>query len=191
MTNADEYVGKRRMACLDMENINFELERQELLDAYKIKQNFRVSIGKSRWILYEKFNPAYNLREILQDEIVIEFDSTNLEYVMRAINATGIALFNGGYYFEWWDHGGKSPHLHIKNLGIPAAIKNDKDKLRNFKKAFIRTYVPAEFQADESLCGVHLVAIEWALHWKGCYGIKKLISIFDGANKNSWGVCAK
>jgi len=173
-----------------MKNNIYEQKRQFLLEQYRKKQPFRVAIGKSTWHPYNTFNPAFNLREILKDEIVIEFDTDNLEACMRAISSTGLALYNAGYYFEWWDHGGRSPHLHIKNLEIPQEILSDKDKLRAFKKAFIKTYVSPEYHGivDIGLAGIHLIAIEFAQHWKGKYGIKKLVSCFDGQNKNSWGV---
>lgn len=152
--------------------------RNELLDRYRQKQPFRVSIGKSKWIDYNTFDERYNLREILNDEIVIEFDTTDLEIVTRAISQTGINLRKAGYIFEYWDHKGKSPHLHIHNLPI-AQLPADKRAL--FKKMFIRKYVPTEYlpYVDFSLTGIHLIAIEWAQHWKECYDVKKLIHVFD------------
>jgi len=49
---------------------NVKCLSENYLDNYKKKQPFRVSTGKSKWIDYEKFNPRYNLREILKDEII-------------------------------------------------------------------------------------------------------------------------
>jgi len=164
-----------------------EQKRKDLLDFYKTKQSFRVSVGKSKWVEYREFCPAYNLREVLNNEVAIEFDmpkdwSLGLEAFQdvswAAINFTAINLLESGYEFEVWDHGGKSPHLHIHNLPISHL---EKDKRKLFKKIFIRKYVPKEYLqwVDISLTGVHLIAIEWAEHWKGKYGIKKLI--------NKWG----
>lgn len=160
--------------------------RRNLLENMSKKQSFQVAVGPTKWIDYKEFNPDYNLREILKDEIVIEFDSTDLEIVMKATSQTGINLFNAGIYFEYWDHGGKSPHLHIRDLPIGHL---DDEQRKTFKKLFIRKYVPMEYlkYVDFTLTGTHLIALEWAEHWKGCYGVKKLISIFDGVNKNSWG----
>lgn len=150
--------------------------REELLTIYLKKQQFRVSIGKSKWLPYMHFDERYNLREILRDEIVIEFDSTDLEIVCRAIGETGLNLLRAGYTFEYWEHGGKSPHLHIHNLPISHF---DDSKLALFKKIFIRKYVPIEYlpYVDLSLTNVHLIALEWANHWKGCYGVKKLLYV--------------
>lgn len=150
--------------------------RQELLDTYAQKQSFRVSIGKSIWVNYEKFNPAYNLREILADEIVIEFDTD--QNTWNAIIQTAINLYNAGYHFEIYDHKGRSPHLHIHNLNI-AHLEPNKRSL--FKKLFIKKYVPEEYYkfVDLSLTGVHLVRIEYSPCWKNKYGIKELVYKFN------------
>lgn len=148
------------------------------LDAYKQKQPFRISIGKSTWEQYNTYDERYNLREILDDEVVIEFDSTDLEIVVKAISQTGINLMNAGYVFEYWDHKGKSPHLHIHNLPIGHLSSSERTI---FKKLFIRKYVPLEYHqyVDFSLTGTHLIALEWSNHWKGCYEIKKLVHVFQ------------
>lgn len=154
-----------------------EVKREALLKTFRQKQSFRVSIGKSKWVHYETFNPAYNLREVLDDEVVIEFDTADQQIVVPAISSTGLNLVKAGITFEYWDHGGKSPHLHIHNLPIAHL---DKDKRHLFKKIFIRRYVPLEYlpYVDISLTGIHLIALEWANHWKGCYGVKKLIGVY-------------
>jgi len=156
---------------------DLEQKRKELLDSYKLKQPFRVSIGKSKWLDYEEFNPEYNLREILNDEIVIEFDHDDKNLTWTAINLTAVNLLNAGISFEIYDHKGKSPHLHIHNLPIEHL---EKDKLRLFKKIFIRKYVPLEYlqHVDLSLTGTHLIAIEYCYHWKNKYGVKELLYKF-------------
>jgi hypothetical protein len=171
--------------------LELEAKRKAILDSYRVKQPFRVAIGKSVWRQYEEFNLVDNLREVLDDEIVIEFDSPKdwkamseqeqkefLNLSWAAIDLTGVNLYNAGISFEIWDHKGKSPHLHIHNLPIAHL---EKDKRALFKKLFIRKYVPREYLAyvDISLTGCHLVAIEWQNHWKGCYGIKELINKFN------------
>ncbi|MCL5018664.1 MAG: hypothetical protein M1416_02790 [Candidatus Pacearchaeota archaeon] len=157
---------------------DLEKRRKILLDKYKAKQPFRVTIGKSRWMPYETFNPAYNLREILLDEVVIEFDIENKDLALEGINLTATSLHNARIKFEIWEHGGKSPHLHVHNLPITHLSK---EQLRAFKKFFIKKFVPAEYlpYVDFSLCGTHLIALEWANHWKGCYKIKTLIKKVD------------
>lgn len=161
-----------------IQTTELEEKRKQLLNFYKTKQPFRVATGKSKWIQYTNFNAAYNLREILDDEIVIEFDNEDRNLTWTAINFTAINLLNAGYSFEIWNHEGKSPHLHIHNLAIP---KLEKKHTKKFKEAFVKTYTPKEYHkcVDFSLCGCHLIALEWAKHWKGCYEVKKLL--------NTWG----
>lgn len=185
ITSAFPYIGKCRNDVIKGDEVltsndvsDVTTLRQILLYTYSQKQSFRVAIGKSEWIPYKTFDLKYNLREILDDEIVIEFDCTDLEIVLRAISGTGINLRKAGITFEYWEHGGKSPHLHIHNLPI-GHLEPDKRAL--FKKMFIKKYVPPELfkWVDLSLTGIHLIALEWAEHWKGCYGVKKLVHVFD------------
>lgn len=161
----------------DYELQQLEAKRKYLLETFRQKQPFRVSVGKSKWIDYQTFKPEYNMREILKDEIVIEFDDTDQERVLRAISETGFNLLRAGYTFEYWNHGGKSPHLHIKDLPISHL---DDNKRALFKKLFIKKYVPLEYlpKVDFSLTGIHLIALEWANHWKGCYSIKRLSKVW-------------
>jgi hypothetical protein len=166
-----------------LEVLEYETLRNQLLFKFRQKQPFRIAIGKDTWTPFEEFKQEYNLREILKDEIVIEFDSENLEIVTRAISQTGINLNRAGYTFEYWDHGGKSPHLHIHNLPI---AKYTESQRATFKKLFVLKYVPKEYHqyVDLSLCGIHLIALEWSKHWKGICGYKKLISIYNSQFKN-------
>lgn len=158
-------------------------KREQKLNFHRQKQPFRVAVGKSKWVNYETFNPAYNLREILKDEIVIEFDTDSRDIAYEGINFTAINLYRAGYTFSIWEHGGRSPHLHIHNLPITHLSKG---KLREFKKFFIRKFVPEKYldYVDFSLCGIHLIAIEWSNHWKGCYGIKRLLNEFNPQEQN-------
>ncbi len=163
----------------------FELEekRKALLETYRKKQSFRVSIGKSSWVPYESFNPAYDLREILNDECVIEFDTTDKDFADKAINATAVNLYRSGLVFQIWSHGGRSMHIHIHDLPITPLIQEERTL---FKKVFIRKIVDKEFLplVDISLTGTHLIALEWQKHWKGCYGIKELIYEFNPQESN-------
>lgn len=152
-------------------------------------QAFRVACGKSSWHWWNVGDNRmhWNLREILGNEVVIEFDMPkdwpgDIDMFQRKISLpathqTGINLYNAGLVFEIWDHNGKSPHIHIRNLVFPVFEKN---KLKKFKEFFIKRFVPAEYHKflDFSLCGIHLVALEGAMHWKG-YGIKRLLFRFD------------
>lgn len=164
-------------------------KRKAILDELRKKQSFRVATGLSKWVWYdpENFNSEYNLREILDDEIVIEFDMPknfiggienfqNTSY--EGIMFTAVNLFNAGINFEVWEHEGKSPHLHIRDLPISGLSKESRVL---FKKKFMEKYIPKEYigYVDSSLCNDHMIAIEYQNHWKGCYNIKRLLNFFD------------
>ena len=154
-----------------------EHKRKQLLDTFRFQQSFRVAIGKSTWIEYQEFNPDYNLREILDNEIVIEFD-TDSDTSWIATNETAINLYNAGYSFEIWEHKGRSPHIHIHDLPITTLTPQARAM---FKKLFIRKYTPQEYirWVDLSLTGIHLVRLEYSSCWKGKYGIKELVYSFN------------
>ncbi len=148
----------------------------------RTQQPFRVATGKTRWHWYNPdmyLQESWNLREILSNEIVIEFDTDNRAEALEAINFTALNLCEAGFAFEIWDHKGRSPHLHIRNLPFPTL---EKTQLKHLKHLFIEKYVPEEFLAcvDFSLCGIHLVALEGVNHWKGKYDVKRLRSKFEG-----------
>lgn len=149
----------------------------------RTKQPFRVAKstsemkGKWYWFGNNKYLD-WNLREILDSEIVIEFDTEDKNKAWEGINFTAVNLYNAGISFEIWNHNGKSPHLHIRNLPIEQLSK---EELKIFKRIFIEKCVPKEYLdcVDFSLCGIHLVALEWTNHWKGKYNIKILINKFN------------
>ncbi len=159
-------------------------KRKQMLDNLKKKQDFRVSVGKSKWHIYTSFNQNWDLRELLDDEICIEFDMPK-DYGMTlqqfrdtisfpAVNDTAINLYNAGLGFEIWDHKGKSPHIHIRDL--PISHLEPKER-KIMKQVITRKYVPEKYNnyTDFSLCGIHLVSIEWSQHWKKKYSWKKLL----------------
>ena len=168
----------------------------KLLNELRKERPFRVAEGKSKWYQYERDMPIekyWNVREILSNEIVIEFDMPKdfegsikdfQDISFEATNFTGINLSNAGIEFEVWDHKGKSPHIHIRNLPIAHL---EKDKLKLFKKMFLKKYVPIEYHKymDFSLCGTHLIAIEGVFHWKGKYDVKRLIHKFEKEDNNN------
>ena len=110
----------------------------------------------------KNFKPAWEgkdprFREIDKDEIIIEFDNCNrkegLEYAEKTIKK-----INGRYRLEIWDHNGKSPHIHIKNI---RGLKELTPKQRAlYKKSFLRKYAGNPDKADVSLCTKHLIAKE-------------------------------
>ncbi len=155
-----------------------QLRKFNLYQLKTAQIGFRVSIGKSQWYWYNEYEERYNLREILNNEICIEFDVDDQNTAWEAINLTGVNLYRAGYTFEIWDHKGKSPHLHLRNLPISHLSK---DELRLFKKVFIKEFVPKAYHdfVDYSLTGIHLIAVEWANHWKNKYGVKRLLFKFE------------
>jgi len=187
MMKRDEYFSNKKnnmMNMMDyddydeyMEMEGFEKLRKELLNSYKKKQEFRVAYGKSKWINYESFDAKWNLREVLNDEIIIEFDTDDKNKAYEGINFTGINLYNEGISFSIWDHGGRSPHMHVQELPIAHL---EKEKRALFKKMFIRKYVPLEYLdcVDYSLTGIHMLRIEWGKCFKNKYGIKILLNKF-------------
>ena len=160
----------------------------------RTKQPFRISNGKSHWFWFELPHnyhkttedkpslPLIKLREILNDEVVIEFDDTDFagtesefkEFSKIAIIETSINLLNENIKFKVWSHKGKSPHLHIQNLPIQQ-LNGDERKI--WKETFVLHYTPKKYHkfVDLSLCGIHLIAVEWTNHWKKKYSIKKLV----------------
>ena len=165
----------------------------------RTKQPFRVSQGKSQWFMYEYPHNYHkttenkpplqliNLREILDDEIVIEFDMPKKfkggikkfrqDISLPATKTTSQNLIKDNINFDIWEHLGKSPHIHIHNLPIKQLNKEER---KIWKETFIFLYTPKAYHKfiDTSLCGCHLIALEWANHWKKIYSTKKLIFSF-------------
>ncbi len=162
------------------DTLDTPITKLTLFHCWTTDKTFRVAIGKGKWSNYNPYNtdPEYkhdwNLREILKNEIVVEFDTDNKQLALQGIKSTAIKLINSKISFEIWSHCGKSPHLHIRNLPISHL---DKVRLKEFKKFFIKKIVPSQFHnvVDLSLCGIHLVALEDCEHWKKKYGVKRLI----------------
>lgn len=143
-----------------------ETKRKELLDKYAQKQDFWVwdCIEGHKWEIYNKFNPKYCLRQVLDDEIVLELDSDNLELVMKGISQIGLTLQAQGITFEYWDHEGtRSPHIHIHNLPIKHL---NKEQRTAFKRAFAKQVASGLPYDDSLLTGKHMIALEYSQHWK-------------------------
>lgn len=110
------------------------------------------------------------LREIAPNEVVIEYD-TYKESARALVNNTIRFLHGNNYNFAVYDHGGRSPHIHVYD--IRGLEELDDDMRRTYKKLFISKYAPYE-QVDYSLTGIGLIALEHKPHFK--YGtIKKLV----------------
>ena len=121
-------------------------------------------------------------RWIEPNEIIFDFDSR--EFGFHGINSTAINLANADYYFQiWYCEGGKSPHLHIKNIQGLEDLREE--QLQQYKKLFMRKYAPTKYLKflDIQLTGKHRIARENERHYK--YGtIKKLCGVWNGDKSN-------
>ena len=82
-------------------------------------------------------------RLIKPNEIVFDFDDR--DWGFHGINFTGINLANAGYKFEiWYSEGGKSPHLHIKDIQF--LDLDNWQQLQKYKKLFMRKYTPRKYR---------------------------------------------
>lgn len=150
--------------------------RKQHLDWLKEQGSFRAvpsinTTWKSDKFLYHYFKPELVLREVLPHEIIIEFDGyeghTRAEAV-RLVKETCRKLSEAEFQYIVFDHEGKSPHIHIFIEGLD---KLPYEKRTDYKKAFIKKYSTCPEKTDMSLCGSHLVALEYAPHFK--YGREK------------------
>jgi hypothetical protein len=128
------------------------------------------------------------LRDIAKDEIVIEFDDCSREEGLEWIELTKQKI-GKKFKYSVYDHGGKSPHLHIKNINGLKAVKEDIRKIA--KKELVEIYAGNPEKVDYSLTSKHKIAKEGVEHFKktekpGCehYGIKELI-FQDNPNVNN------
>lgn len=121
-------------------------------------------------------------RLIEPNEIV--FDVDNREWGFHGINFTGINLANAGYKFEiWYSEGGKSPHLHTKNIyGLDGLTK---EQLQKYKELFLLKYCPQEYRKylDLQVAGKHRIAEENKPHYK-YKTIKKLCGVWNEDKEN-------
>ena len=119
------------------------------------------------------------LREIAQDEIVIEFDTVNDRKSAILVNITIRKLWNDNYNFYVYDHKGKSPHIHI--YGISALDDMDSRLASFYKKEFIKKYANHP-ETDMSLTRQsQLIAFEFRSHFK--YGTTKdIVAYYQGCD---------
>ncbi len=119
------------------------------------------------------------LRKIATDEIVIEHDDCTREEGLKFTDDT-VKKLGGKYSFEVWDHNGKCPHIHVRNI-IGLRELSPKKRM-GYKKSFLLKYAGNPDKVDLSLTGKHMIAKENAPHWKILaknmtnYKTKRLIS---------------
>lgn len=116
--------------------------------------------------LVRYFNPGLLLREILPCEIVVEYDGYpghSRQDALDCMRKTTRKLAREGIAFIVFDHGGKSPHLHLWIDDLDLLDYADRTA---YKEAFIRKYCDSPQKVDLSLASKHLIAFEYARHWK-------------------------
>jgi|GEM_PF-1938288 len=137
-----------------------------------------------------------NLREILPNEVMIEFDSIDDEAhsfdevrqeALKWTEKLKEHLTSAGFAFIVSDHEGKSPHMSFIVEGLE---KESADIQQQYKKELIRGILETIgfssdlIEPDYSLCGKHLVALEGREHFKAKYGgkIEKVVFVNEGDN---------
>lgn len=121
-------------------------------------------------------------RWIKPNEIVFDFD--NRKFGFHGINFTGINLANAGYKFEiWYSEGGKSPHLHIKDIQF-LDLKNQ-EQINKYKELFLLKYTPKKYKEflDLQIAEKHKIAEENKSHYK-YKTIKKLCGVWNEDKEN-------
>jgi len=129
----------------------------------------------------QEFKESFG-RIIKPNEIVFDFDDR--DWGFHGINFTGINLYNAGYKFEiWYSEGGKSPHLHLKDIQF-MNLKNW-EQIKEYKKLFMRKYAPKKYlmYLDIQLIGKHRIAEENKPHYK-YKTIKKLMGVWNENKEN-------
>ncbi len=116
-------------------------------------------------------------RWIEPNEII--FDVDNREHGFHGINFIAINLYNDGIKFEiWFAKGGKSPHLHVKDIEGMEDLKEE--QLTKYKKLFLKKYCPKEYipYLDLQVAGRHRIATENKPHWR-YKTIKELMNVWN------------
>lgn len=157
------------------------LKEHEGLRYLKVKSKNEINRKWSLDYNDDKYEEDINLIEIRVDEIVIEFDETSNKDDSKKCSSdsrdkwfkqTIKNLEKEGIDFKVYDHKGKSPHIHLRL---------NRNASKEEKENIVKYYSPKQSHefVDLSLCGIHLIAVPYAKHWK--YGtMKELIENKEG-----------
>jgi hypothetical protein len=142
-------------------------------------------IREDQKICYSCYQLITGLREIKEDEIVIDIDDRS-KHGLECYLETALRLAHAGYYIEiYYAEGMKQPHVHIKKIEGMKELSPDVRK--NYKKLFTEKYILQKFWNDKipdsSLYGKHLIANENRPHHK-YKTIKKLVAEYNVGNEN-------
>lgn len=113
--------------------------------------------------LDEKYSDVkkYNHRMVLNDEVVIEFDTDSPEKNLELIEGVVKKVLKDGIRYSLWHSGNKSYHLHFFING-----KNVVNQ-RLLKKVVMRHYTEGlDTLPDLQLAGNHMIRAEFGLHEK-------------------------
>jgi len=140
--------------------------RPELEQYFNEREFFQLkAVYDQRTRRESGLNPGANLREILPDEIVVEFDSVTRARGVWLATIAAARLAHHGYNFIVYDNGGRSPHLHIYNI---MGLRDQNPRVRAiYKGLFFDKYFPYN-DADSKLNtkSSSLIAVENRPHFK-------------------------
>jgi hypothetical protein len=152
--------------CMDFLDL-LSIEHVDLKVCHMSKDNFEEDE------IYNYYNPKYNTRYILDNEICIEVEwkENNLENQNKGITATTetcLNLINAGVKFSvWYSNEMKTPHIRIHEIKELGETK-DPLKKKLIRQTFSKKFVPFVYHAqiDSSLFSRHKIQLEYANHWK-------------------------
>lgn len=144
--------------------------RPLLVDLYKLQENillcYRPTL-KHSWadrVLYlsKEYNPykEYNHRTILDCEVIIEYDTEDVEENERLVRIVGKRLQDDEVSYSLWNSGNKSTHLHFY------INHREAKNLRLLKNCLIRHYTKGLPLPDMKLAGKHMIRAEYGVHEK-------------------------
>ena len=113
--------------------------------------------------LDEKYSDTkkYNHRMILQQEVVIEFDTENHEDNFKYVDTISKRLIKEGIKYSLWHSGNKSYHLHF------FVSTKQATNIRLLKKSIMRYFSEGlPVLPDLQLAGNHMIRAEYGKHEK-------------------------
>jgi hypothetical protein len=120
-----------------------------------------------------RFNGECKLREIAKNEIVIEFDTSSRALALHYTKVAMARLNYRNYNFSVFDHGGRSPHIHVYN--VVGLEEQDPEVISEYKRLFLGQIAPfKETDVGLNTATSHLVATEYQEHFKH-HRVKQLL----------------
>lgn len=157
--------------------------RSELEDYFKQHTFIQVKrVDEARGEPCSGIHPEAQLREILPDEIVIEFDTDNTNRAKLLTTRTIGRLRYHKYNFTVYDHGGRSPHIHVYAI---AGLSEQSSEFRSmYKRLFLEKFAKyRETDFGINTAESHLIALENRPHFKHGNLKKEIMSTEGFKNK--------